>query len=60
MEELVEIAHHHWDNTEQKESKMHEMLMLAQVSHYTGGETKEGIEAEESSDKGGGATNGSQ
>lgn len=36
MNELVEIAQHHWDNTEQKESKLNEMLMYAQVSHYIG------------------------
>ncbi len=42
MPELVEIAQHHWDNTEQRDYKMHEMLMLAQVSHYTGGTTRGG------------------
>ena len=42
MTELVEIAQHHWDNTEQRDYKMHETLMLAQVSHYTGGATRGG------------------
>lgn len=42
MCELVEIAQHHWDNTEQKEYRMHEMLMSAQVSHYTGGANRGG------------------
>lgn len=37
LSELVEIAQHHWDNTEQKEQNMYEMLMVSQVSHYTDG-----------------------
>lgn len=39
MKELVEIAQHHWENTEHKEYKMMETLIFAQVSHYTGGAT---------------------
>ena len=42
MTELVEIAQHHWDNTELRECRMQEMLMVAQVSHYTGGATRGG------------------
>ena len=42
MTELVEIAQHHYDNTEQRDYKMHETLMFAQVSHYTGGATRAG------------------
>lgn len=37
MNKLVELAQHHWDNTEQIYYKMQEMLMYVQVSHYTGG-----------------------
>ena len=37
--ELVEIAQHHcnWDNTEQIICRMHERLMVSQVSHTTHG-----------------------
>lgn len=42
MTELMEIAQHHWDNCELKDCEMQEMLMLAQVSHYTGGATRGG------------------
>ena len=35
--ELVEIAQQHWDwdNTEQRICRMHEILIVSQVSHYT-------------------------
>ena len=38
LTELVEIAQHHWDwdNTEQRIHRMHEMLMVSEVCHYTG------------------------
>lgn len=42
MTELVEIAQHHWDSTEQKEQRMQELLMFAQVFHYTGGAVRGG------------------
>ncbi|KAG8013680.1 hypothetical protein GBF38_022163 [Nibea albiflora] len=40
LSELSEIAQHHSDYTEQKEYKMNETLMFAQVSRYTGGATR--------------------
>ena len=36
---LVGTSQHQWDwdNTEQRKCRMHEMLMVSQVYHYTGG-----------------------